>query len=135
MTIQILSADWFQLIVIPIVLTLLGGGLTALASLETSPSLEHWLVGIELCLEGWAINLGLAANKARTILVSRPATEAVAAFENSIGIFEGVTLAQFILLVVVAYIVRFGRGAPRLRFALSNFLGALAITLAFWGWR
>jgi hypothetical protein len=135
MIIQILSADWFQLIVIPIILSFLGGGFTALASQETSPSLEHWLVGIELCLEGWAINLGLAANKARTTLALLSPTEAAATFQKSIGIFAAVTLAQFILLVAVAYIVRFGRGSSRLRFALSNFLGAVAIALAFFGWR
>ena len=135
MIIEILSADWFQLIVIPIILAFLGGAFTALASRETSPSLEHWLVGVELCLEGWAINLALAASKARTITSSLPASQMVSAFQHSLGIFEGVTLAQFILLVAIAYIARFGHGSPRLRLTLSNFLGAVAITLAFFSWR
>lgn len=134
MTLEILSQDWFQLIVIPAILAFLEGGLSALASPDISPSLEHWTVGIDLCLEGWAINFGLAAYKASLVLASLPYAEAATELQNNTRIFLAVTLMQLILLVAATYIVRFFREAQLTRFVAANFLGLAAITVAFYSW-
>jgi hypothetical protein len=117
----------FQTIGVPIILTLLGGLFGALAGKDEKAKLEHWVLGADLCFEGWAINIALAINEANDPTNSN--------LQQTTSTLLAVTLQQLVLLAVVLYIQRFLHEYAFTRVILSIFLGTIAVVSAFYNWR
>ncbi len=134
MVVHILLSESFQYVVLPLLLAFLGIGVKALSSPSRSVSSDSWLVGTDLCVEGWGMNLALAVG--RTVGLNNLVSQSGggAKFQEYMAVLWAISTVQFILLIGVMCILRFSRRS-RLRVVLSDLLGAVAIAIAFFGWR
>lgn len=119
---DILSSSLFRWVGIPVILVLAGAAFKAAATRDIEASFGHWLVGVDLCLEGIAVNLSFMS---------------FGTVQDRTADRFGLTLVAHLgLLAIIVYLARFGhfRNLPWLRVVVLNVLGALAIYVAFYIW-
>ena len=114
--------------VVPLVLAAITPFAAALGSRDRVFRVGQFVVGVDLCLEAFAINLAFGAWAATESLKGTGMLE--------VGVllrFMGSTLAEFILFLLVMVIQRFG--PPGVRSAtVASGIGVVALisTMAFW---
>jgi hypothetical protein len=130
---KVLSSDLFQLVGISLILIIMNGLLKGLASQQLAPLLEHWVLGLDLCLQGWAINLGLASYSLRVLAIPLSNLSPAMEPKDVLSTFLWITIVQLLLLIVVTWFLRYFL-EPRQRLVVSNFLGLLSVMISFFGW-
>jgi hypothetical protein len=130
---RVLSSNWFQLVGIPLILVIMNGLLKGLASQQLAPLLEHWVLGLDLCLQGWAINLGLASYNLRALAIPLGNLSSANDPKDVLSTFLWITIVQLLILIVVTWFLRYFL-EPRQRLIISNFLGLFSVMISFFGW-
>ena len=120
---QIGQQSWFWYFLIPLISVLLSWVFNSLAKHSRTLRLDDWIVGNDICIEAWGVNLGFLASTILNVTSQAMMT------------FLVVTIAQMVLLGCNSVLLRFSRPHKPWRVLASNAVGLMALVLAFLAWR